>query len=106
MLDNFFELNEPYITIYSLIELEKLLQNTDSLKNFLFYPDLVPPQYYKYAKIRFKDKVFTNASFSKKTIKNVNFTNCTFKDCLFIGTKIEDCEFHNCVFENVNTDLC
>lgn len=103
MLKDFGKLNTPFTTISTLAELENRLKTTDSLKDFLFSPDLVPPKDYGHPKIKFKNKVFTNASFSKKLIRDVIFINCVFKDCLFIGSRIEWCEFHDCKFENVNT---
>jgi hypothetical protein len=103
MLNDFFKLNIPFTTISTLADLENRLQTTDSLKDFLFSPDLVPPPDYGHPKIKFRNKTFTNGSFSKKLIKDTVFINCAFKDCLFIGTKIENCEFQNCKFENVNT---
>ena len=80
-----------------------LLQNTNSLKDFLFEPDLIRDENYIHLKIKFENITFTNASFSKKKIQNVIFSNCTFRDCLFIGSNIENCEFQYCVFDNVNT---
>jgi hypothetical protein len=104
MLNDFFRLNTPFTTIATLADLENMLRTTDSLKNFLFSPDLVPPNDYGHPKIKFRNKTFTNGSFSKKLIQDVVFINCVFKDCLFIGSRIKNCEFHNCKFENVNTN--
>ncbi|MCK6612515.1 MAG: pentapeptide repeat-containing protein [Bacteroidia bacterium] len=103
MLNDFFKLNTPFTTVATLADLENMLKTTDSLKDFLYSPDLVPPIGYGHPKIKFRNKTFTNGSFSKKLIKDVVFINCVFKDCLFIGSRIENCEFHNCKFENVNT---
>ncbi len=103
MLNDFFKLNTPFTKITELADLESKLRNTDSLKDFLFVPDLMPPADYGHPKIKFRNKTFSNASFSKKLIKDVIFIKCIFKDCLFIGTRIEHCEFQNCKFENVNT---
>lgn len=101
MLENFFELNQPYTEFESQQLLKQRLVNSNDLRDVLFRPECLRLEAPEEGKL-FEDKTFTNVSFSKTTISGLIFRRCDFIDCLFIGTIFIGCEFHTCSFTGCN----
>lgn len=97
---DFFEYKPPNI-LSSEDELNRKLEESDSINEFFYEPDEWKQKTSSNRTI--SNKHITRCSFSKTTISGWTFRSCTFTECQFIGSRIEDCEFHNCSFKNTNT---
>jgi len=103
MLQDFFKLNAPYDRFETADQLIDHFRRSDDLRNIWYVPDELSPDR---PQNTFRDKHFTNVSFTKTVIRRVTFTRCTFTDCLFIGTAFQNCEFHDCIFIDCNPYKC
>lgn len=101
MLRDFFNLNTPYETIKSSEDFVKQLRMSKHLTNILYEPDVLEPK--NHPKLKIRDTIFQNISFSKTKLIKTVFINCSFEDCLFIGSELINCEFQSCKFINCNT---
>lgn len=86
--------------IESQEELYKILNISDDVKDFVYWPKELKPNSKNQYKI--ENKTFTNCSFAITEIENILFQNCKFNNCKFNHAKIKECRFHDCSFQYVN----